>query len=65
VAGNPVLFGRRHFPALRALSGDTGAKAVITANLASVFDLPVTDESVLVDLDTPEAWSAWRAGRQP
>ncbi len=63
VAGNPVLFGRRHFAALQALNGDTGAKAIIAAHPSHVLDLPTADESILVDLDTPEAWSAWRAGR--
>lgn len=59
--GNPVLFGRRHFPALQALSGDAGAKSVIAANRDSVLDLPTADDRSLVDLDTPEAWAAWRA----
>lgn len=61
--GNPVLFGRRHFPALCSLSGDTGAKSVIAAHAGSTLDLPTGDDAVLVDLDTPEAWAAWRAGR--
>lgn len=59
--GNPVLFGRRHFPALSALTGDTGAKSVITANQDSVLDVPTSDDSILVDLDTPEAWAEWKA----
>jgi len=61
--GNPVLFGRRHFPALQALSGDTGAKSVISAHADSVLDLPMNDDRSLVDLDTPEAWAAWKADR--
>ena len=59
-AGNPVLFGRRHFPALMALTGDSGAKPVIAANRQAVVDLPTGDDTVLTDLDTPEAWAAWR-----
>jgi len=59
--GNPVLFGRRHFPALMALTGDTGAKSVIAASTESVLDFPTPDDSTLVDLDTPEAWDAWRS----
>jgi len=59
--GNPILFGRTHFPALMTLTGDSGAKSVITANPACVFDLPTGDDGVLIDLDTPEAWQKWRA----
>jgi len=59
--GNPVLFGRRHFSALSALSGDSGAKSVIAANPDAVLDLPTSDDSTLVDLDTPEAWAEWKA----
>ena len=59
--GNPVLFGRRHFAALAALTGDTGAKSVIVANADSVHDLPTSDDSTLVDLDTPEAWAEWKS----
>jgi len=59
--GNPVLFGRRHFAALSALAGDTGAKSVIATNPNSVFDYPASDDSILVDLDTPEAWADWKS----
>lgn len=59
--GNPILFGRAHFAALSRLSGDTGAKAVIAANPDRIFDMPTDDDGVLIDLDTPEAWAAWRS----
>ena len=60
--GHPVLFGRRHFPALAALSGDTGGKPVIADNKTAVSDVPFSDDAVLLDLDTPEDWQGWRAG---
>lgn len=60
--GNPVLFGKRFFPALAELSGDTGAKSVILSNPAAVRDVPA-DDGVLVDLDTPEAWAAWQRSK--
>jgi len=55
--GNPVLFGRRHFAVLMALSGDAGAKGVIKANPDAVVDVPVDDAGVQRDLDVvgPEA----------
>ena len=61
--GNPILFGKRHFPALTALSGDAGAKPVIAANPDAVVDVETSDDGVLTDLDTPEAWSAWRSSQ--
>ena len=61
--GNPILFGKRHFPALAALSGDSGAKPVIAAHPDSVLDVPSGDDGVLIDLDTPEAWQKWRSDR--
>jgi len=61
--GNPVLFGRRHFSALESLTGDSGAKRIITANPDAVVDVQTDDDGVLIDLDTPEAWSKWRSSR--
>jgi CTP:molybdopterin cytidylyltransferase MocA len=57
--GQPVIFARRHFPALMGLDGDSGAKALIAAHGTDVLRLP--GEAALTDLDTPEAWEAWRA----
>ena len=60
--GHPVLFGRRHFAALGQLAGDAGARALL-ATAAGVAT--VTVPGAAVDLDTPEEWAAWRAGRRP
>lgn len=60
--GNPVLFGKAHFAALQTLSGDRGARSVVTANPDRVADVDAGDD-VLVDLDTPEEWAKWRTGR--
>ncbi|MEM9048393.1 MAG: molybdopterin-binding/glycosyltransferase family 2 protein [Pseudomonadota bacterium] len=61
--GHPVLFGRRFFENLLHLEGDEGARAVIAAAEEFVVDVPGADEAAVVDLDTPEAWDAWRAAR--
>ncbi|AYW41072.1 MULTISPECIES: nucleotidyltransferase family protein [Pseudomonas aeruginosa group] len=53
--GHPVLFGRRFWPALQGLSGDTGAKSVIAANQHTVRYLPLNDPSILRDVDTPRS----------
>jgi molybdenum cofactor cytidylyltransferase len=56
--GNPVLFDRRYFETLATLTGDTGAKALIEAEIANLRLIP-RGAGVLIDLDTPEAWDAW------
>ena len=50
--GNPVLFGRQHFDALKKIDGDRGAKTVTLSEAGSVIDVPVTDEGIFVDYDT-------------
>ncbi len=49
--GHPVLFGAAHFPALRALTGDRGARALLAH--AGVTDVEVEDPGILLDIDTP------------
>ncbi|KUP93926.1 nucleotidyltransferase family protein [Tritonibacter horizontis] len=56
--GHPVLFPHRCFAALTALRGDTGARAVLQGERVQLVPLPAAQ--ALTDLDTPEAWSAWR-----
>ena len=48
--GPPVLFLRRHFAVLLALSGDAGARSILQAHASDVAKLSVPDEA---DLDTP------------
>ena len=49
--GNPVAFGRAHLPALLALQGDQGARAILKNN--PVNELAVDDPGILQDIDTP------------
>ena len=60
--GHPVLFGRRFFEALRGLEGDRGARDVVAEHPEFLVDVIVEGTRALTDLDTPEAWAAWRAG---
>lgn len=57
--GHPVLFPRRYFNALCALSGDVGARAVLANEPVRLVALP--GQRAITDLDTPEAWANWRA----
>lgn len=50
--GNPVLWAQAFFPEIKALSGDTGAKAIIAANAEAVFEVE-RGPGVLTDVDTP------------
>lgn len=61
VPGHPVLFGRRFFETLAALSGDRGAREVIRDAGEFVTEVPTEGQGAVVDLDTPEDWAAWRA----
>src|SRR5262249_30872603 len=53
--GNPVLWARRHFAEVGALSGDVGARGLLEKYAERVFWVPVDDPGVTVDVDTPEA----------
>jgi CTP:molybdopterin cytidylyltransferase MocA len=55
--GPPAYFDRRHFPALRALRGDVGARALLHGeDVISVTAPPGTG----IDLDTPADYESFR-----
>ena len=62
--GQPVLFGKRFFEALRGLDGDVGARQVVAEHPEYVVDVMLEGQRALTDLDTPEAWAAWRAAEK-
>jgi molybdenum cofactor cytidylyltransferase len=51
--GTPVLFAARVFPELRALAGDSGARAVVAAQPERV-EIVEVDVAMPADVDTPE-----------
>jgi molybdenum cofactor cytidylyltransferase len=53
--GHPVGFSHRHLPALAALSGDAGAKAVLRQKQAEIMWVDVEDDGIVIDVDNPEA----------
>ncbi len=59
--GNPVLFPRARLDALAALHGDRGARDLLSAARAQTGLVEIAGADI--DLDTPEEWAAWRAGR--
>ncbi|NEX45165.1 nucleotidyltransferase family protein [Pseudotabrizicola algicola] len=62
--GHPVIFPAWVRPELMALSGDEGARAVLDRHPARLGLIALPDQHATTDLDTPEAWDAWRSGRE-
>lgn len=58
--GSPALFARVHFPALHALRGEEGARALLADNTDAVaaVDLP----EFALDLDTPDDYERFTKG---
>lgn len=52
--GHPVLFSRALWPALLSLPSDAMPREVLKANAQHIQTLPVEDEGILLDLDTPQ-----------
>ena len=59
---NPVLFDRVTFPDLISLTGDVGGRAILSKY--PVTYLPWQDESLLLDVDTPEDYQRLIDGEQ-
>ncbi len=60
--GNPVLFGRRFFEEMTNVSGDVGARHLIGKHEDVAVEIEIDDDSVLMDVDTPEALAKLTAG---
>ena len=58
--GNPVLWAHRFFSEMAELAGDVGAKHLIGEHADMVVEVPMPDDAVLTDIDTPEALAALR-----
>lgn len=59
--GHPVLLPKHLFPALGRLTGDQGAREVLRGEKVDLIPLP--GNHAVTDLDTPEAWAAWRGAQ--
>ena len=51
--GHPVLFHRAYFDAMRALTGDQGARTLLKAEAQVVQMIEVNDSGILQDVDAP------------
>lgn len=52
--GNPVIWPRRFFPELIALSGDKGGRDLMKKHFDQVKEIPCDDMGVLMDIDSPD-----------
>jgi molybdenum cofactor cytidylyltransferase len=59
--GNPVLLGRQMFLELARVEGDSGAREVIAAHPDLVAEAEMDSDSVLTDIDTPQALAKFKA----
>ncbi len=62
-AGHPVLFAHDLRGELLELTGDEGARAVLGRHAGRVRLVPLPAGHASTDLDTPEAWAAFRLSR--
>jgi len=58
--GHPVIFAAPLYEKIARLQGDEGAKSVVAAAGDKVHLTRLPDDHARLDLDTPEAWAAWR-----
>ena len=58
--GHPVIFPPDLLPAFARLSGDAGARSILQAHRHRVRLIALPGSHAITDLDTPEAWAAWR-----
>ena len=58
VRSPPVLIGRDHFAGLRALKGDTGARALFAAAGTNLVDIDAPPE-LTADIDTLDDFDRW------
>lgn len=59
--GHPTRFAWKHAAAIRALPPDRGINELLRTHAAEVRELPVADDRVLIDLDTPADYDRLRA----
>lgn len=62
--GNPVLWDRRFFTDILGLTGDAGARRLLASHMDLVAEVPMDDDAVLQDFDTPDRVATLAPGRQ-
>jgi molybdenum cofactor cytidylyltransferase len=58
--GHPIIFAAKHFAAFAKLTGDSGGRDIVAAAQDQTQLIPLPGQHARRDLDTPQAWEAWR-----
>jgi molybdenum cofactor cytidylyltransferase len=53
--GNPMLWDRRFFQEILEASGDAGARFLVSRHMEAVHEVPMEEDGVLRDFDTPDS----------
>ncbi|MEO9575791.1 nucleotidyltransferase family protein [Tateyamaria sp.] len=61
--GHPMVVAHPLFDEFQTLEGDSGGHSIIANHKGAVHLVPLKGNRARQDLDTPEDWAAWRAGR--
>lgn len=56
--GNPVIISNSLFPKLITATGDAGARFLFKDRNLNIYQCEVNDRSVVIDIDTPEAFQS-------
>ena len=63
--GNPMLWDRRFFAEILAISGDSGARFLVGKHTEAVCEVEMADDAVLRDFDTTESLATLPRGMRP
>jgi molybdenum cofactor cytidylyltransferase len=63
--GNPMLWDRRFFPEILAITGDSGARFLVGKHAEAMVEVEMADDAVLRDFDTTESLSTLPARMRP
>jgi len=63
--GNPILWSRQFLPEMMALAGDSGARRLLDEHADLVAEIEMDNDSVLIDIDTPDALAELRQKVRP
>jgi molybdenum cofactor cytidylyltransferase len=63
--GNPMLWDRRYFEEILAITGDSGARFLVGKHAEAVAEVEMGDDAVLRDFDTTESLATLPKGMRP
>ncbi len=63
--GNPMIWDRKFFPEILAITGDSGARFLVGKHAENVAEVEMADDAVLRDFDTTESLATLPARMRP